>query len=68
MPQNIPKDGKIIEIREPISGLGISARLNSNAIGDIARANGMETLYFADQEWFSILGIWTSRKVILYGE
>jgi hypothetical protein len=24
--------------------------------------------YFADQERFSILGIWTYHKVILYGE
>jgi hypothetical protein len=68
MPQSSPKDAKIIEIREPISGLGINARLNANAIGEIARANGIKTLYFADQERFSILGIWTFHKVILYGD
>lgn len=34
----------------------------------IAKANGIETVYFADQEMFSILGIWTSHKVIIYGE
>jgi hypothetical protein len=68
MPEAMPKDSKIIEIREPISGLGINARLNANAIGEIARANGMQKLYFADQERFSILGIWTYHKVILYGE
>jgi hypothetical protein len=67
MPQEMPQDAKIIEIREPFSGLGINARLNANAIGEIARANGLKTLYFADQERFSILGIWTSHKVILYG-
>jgi len=67
MPQTPPKDAKIIEIREPISGLGINARLNANAIGEIARLHGIKTLYFADQERFSILGIWTSHKVILYG-
>jgi len=67
-PQTAPKDSKIIEIREPISGLGINARLNVNAIGEIAKANGIKTLYFADQERFSILGIWTYHKVILYGE
>ncbi len=38
-----------------------------DAIGEIARAHGIETLYFADQELCSILGIWTSHKVILYG-
>ena len=67
VPRDMPRDAKIIEVREPISGLGINARLNANAIGEIARAHGMKTLYFADQERFSILGIWTSHKVILYG-
>jgi hypothetical protein len=68
MPQSTPNESRIIEIREPISGLGINARLNANAIGEIAKANGIKTLYFADQERFSILGIWTFHKVILYGE
>ena len=67
VPQNMPRDAKIIEVREPFSGLGINARLNANAIGEIARTHGLKTLYFADQERFSILGIWTSHKVILYG-
>ena len=67
MPPVKPYDAKIIEIKEPFSGLGVNARLNSNAIGEIAKAHGMKTLYFADQESFSILGIWTSHKVILYG-
>ena len=68
VPKNQPGDAKIIEIREPITGLGINARLDSNAIGEIAKAQGLKILYFADQETFSILGIWTSNKVILYGE
>jgi hypothetical protein len=68
VPRNMPRDAKIIEVREPFSGLGINARLNSNAIGEIARSHGLKTLYFADQERFSILGIWTSNKVILYGQ
>lgn len=67
-PHTLTKEGKILIFEEPFSGLGINTRLDSNAIGDIAKQNGMETLYFADQEWFSILGIWTSHKVILYGE
>lgn len=68
MSYKAPKEGKIIEVKEPLSGFGIYARINSNAIGDIAERNGIETLYFADQQVFSILGIWTSYKVILYGE
>jgi hypothetical protein len=68
MPRTMPKEGKIIEITEPFTGLGINTRLGSNAIGKIAREHGMTTLYFADQQQFSVLGIWKSHKVILYGE
>lgn len=67
-PRAMPKSAKIIEVREPITGLGLNARVRSNAIGDIAKDHGLTTLYFADQEFFSILGIWTSHKVVLYGE
>jgi hypothetical protein len=68
LPGTMPREGKVIEIKEPFTGLGFYARVNSNAIGDIAKKNGIETLYFADQQVFSILGVWTSYKVILYGE
>ncbi len=68
VPVNSPSDGRTLEIREPITGVGLYAKVDSNAIGDIAHNNGMKTLYFADQEQFSILGIWTTVKTILYGE
>lgn len=68
VPDQLPMEGRIIEIKEPFSGVGMYARVNSNAIGDIAKKNGIETLYFADQHIFSILGIWTSYKVTLYGK
>lgn len=68
VPVNNPPTGRVLEIREPVSGLGIYAKVDSNAIGDIARKNGLETLYFADQQIFSILGIWSSNRTILYGE
>ncbi|MCJ8501617.1 TRL-like family protein [Desulfatitalea alkaliphila] len=68
LPAKAPPDGRVIEVKEPFSGVGIQARVHSNAIGDIAKAHGLETLYFADQEIFSILGVWTTRKTILYGE
>ena len=67
LPELPPGSDRIIEIKEPFSGLGLYARLNSNALGDIARQNGVETLYFADQEVFSILGIWKTQRVFLYG-
>jgi hypothetical protein len=41
---------------------------DSNAIGDIARARGIETVYYADEEVFSILGIWTQTTVHIYGK
>jgi len=63
-----PSSDRIIEIKEPFSGLGLYARVSSNALGDIARQNGVDPLYFADQEVFSILGIWKTQRVFLYGE
>ena len=68
MASNPPTNGRTLEIKEPFTGYGLYARVDSNAIGDIARQNGMQTLYFADQQRFSILGIWTTVKTILYGE
>ena len=51
-----------------ITGLGLNARMDANAIGEIARSYGIETLYFADQEYFSLFGIWRSHIVRLYGK
>ncbi len=68
VPAGPPDSDRIIEIKEPFSGLGMSARVSSNAIGDIARQNGVDPLYFADQEVFSILGVWRTDRVFLYGE
>ena len=59
---------KVIRIKEPFSGYGIAAEFNSNAIGDIARENGMTTVYFADLETFDVLGIWKHREIMVYGE
>ena len=68
VPESQPQSDRIIEIKEPFSGLGLYARVNSNALGDIARKNGVDPLYFADREVFSILGIWKTQRVFLYGE
>ncbi len=68
IPDHPPAKGRVIKVKEPLTGYGFYARVNSNAIGDIAEKNGIKTLYFADQEVFSILGIWTTNRVILYGE
>lgn len=67
-PDRKPSHQKIVEIKEPVSGVGFYARVDSNAIGDIARTHGLNTLYFADQEIFSLFGILNTVRVDLYGE
>jgi len=42
-------------------------RWESNSIGDIARKAGVETIYYADVETLSILGVWTQTWVLVYG-
>ena len=61
-------EGKIVQVKEPISGYGWYAEWDSNAIGDVAQRCGLKRVYFADMEIFSILGIWTHHKVHVYGE
>jgi hypothetical protein len=46
----------------------VDIKWDTNAIGDIARKNGIETLYFADMETLSILGIWKQHTVHVYGK
>jgi len=40
---------------------------DSNAIGDIAKRNGLETIYFADLETLKILGLWNRYTVHVHG-
>lgn len=46
----------------------VDLRWGSNSVGDIARQNGFETVYFADMEKLSILGIWKQYTVHIYGK
>ncbi len=47
----------------------VSVDWNSNAIGDIARENGLHTVYYADLEVLSVLfGLWRQATVHVYGE
>ncbi|MCU0726864.1 MAG: hypothetical protein MUE73_13920 [Planctomycetes bacterium] len=55
------------QIREPISGAGLSATWHTNALGDIAREHGLTHLDYADIETLSVLGIWTQETVHLFG-
>ncbi|MGW8185636.1 MAG: hypothetical protein ACWGNK_00160 [Desulfobacterales bacterium] len=61
-------NGKIVRIKEPFSGYGIYAEFKSNAIGEIAKRHGLKTVYYADIERLSILGIWRHDEVIVCGE
>jgi hypothetical protein len=65
---NIQAGGKIICIKEPVSGLGLYAAFNSNAIGEIAKRHSFKKVYFADLELFNILGIYKYEKLYIYGE
>jgi len=46
----------------------VDVRWGSNSIGEIAKENGFERVYFADMEKFSILGIWNKYTVHIYGQ
>ena len=41
---------------------------DSNAIGDIAKKHGIETIYYADIETLSVLTIWNQYTVHVYGK
>lgn len=41
---------------------------DSNAIGDIAKQHGFETVYYADLETINVIGVWNQYKVIIYGK
>ncbi len=57
----------VLRIREPLTDLGVYTELNSNAIGDIARKNGLKKVYFADLETFSLFSVWRTRTLVIYG-
>jgi hypothetical protein len=42
-------------------------RWSSNAIGDIAKRSGIETICFADLETTSIMGVWNRYRIHVYG-
>ena len=57
------------QLKEPVSGLGVSAEWNSRAIGDAAKRSGLTQINFADMHTLSILGgIWKKQTVKVWGE
>jgi len=58
-------DVKHISVRQfPVY---IDVMWDSNAIGDIARQEGIEEVHYADVERLSILRIWNQTTVHIYG-
>ncbi len=46
----------------------VSVRVGKNGIGQVAKENGLETIYFADIEsWSVAFGIWQRNVVHIYG-
>ncbi len=45
----------------------VEVQWDKNAIGAIAKRSGMDEVYYADLETFSILGYFTQRWVRVYG-
>lgn len=58
---------KRIEI--PTTRVDIGAEWDSRAIGDIAKAHGISTVYGCDSRRQSVLlGLWRKDEVIIYGD
>ena len=53
--------------RFKVQGFYVDLQWDSNAIGEIAKQHGLETVYYADLEVLTVLGIWTQQTVHVYG-
>ena len=60
-------DGKVEQVKEPLSGYGIYARWDSNAIGDIAARQGLKQVDYADVEIHNVLRVWRRETIHIYG-
>ena len=56
--------GRITQVTAPY----LNIRLGKNGLGDIARENGIETIYYADiEQWTAAFGTWRMDVVHIYG-
>jgi hypothetical protein len=61
--------GNSKRIELPTTRIDVTAEWDTRAIGDIAKANGISTVYGCDSRRQSyVLGIWRKDEVIIYGE
>ena len=64
--QCILKDHRI---REPVSGYGVSVEWSTDQIQSAAREAGISIIRYMDVQTISfVLGIYTRRKLIIYGD
>ena len=63
-----PADGKNIHGDLKHIPFYVDILWDSNAIGDIAKQNGIETVYYADLETLRILIFWNQYTVHVYGQ
>ena len=60
---------KTNQLKEPLTGIGISAQWSSRAIGDAAKKTGLKKIYYADMEILSIFGgVWKEQKILGKGD
>jgi len=59
--------GSIIQVSYPLTpALGV--RVGKNGLGDVAKKQGIETVYYADIErWSALFGLWSQDVVHIYG-
>lgn len=63
------KEGSIKMISFPWSnGINRLVAWDSAAIGDVAKKQGMQEIYYADVETFSILNIWNEYTIHVHGK
>jgi hypothetical protein len=66
---SVEKEGSVKLISfPPIIGNYRLIAWGSAAIGDVAKKEGMQEIYYADLEVFSVLRIWNEYTVHVYGK
>jgi hypothetical protein len=57
------------KIEIPTTRIDLATEWRSRAIGEIAKAHGIDTVYACDKRTLSILaGLYRKREIIIYGE
>jgi hypothetical protein len=60
--------GYSLEFKEPLTIVGLRTQIASQAIGDVAKNEGLSKIAYADIRTKSILGgIWSKKTLLVYG-